>query len=264
MISRDQMVGPWQLPVSDVAVTVADYFSTRGEAMAMGERTPLALLDPAASGRMAIAEAVTNIAAADVRRIEDIRLSANWMAACGEPGEDADLHDTVYAVGEQFCPALGIAIPVGKDSLSMRTVWREAGEERRVLAPVSLIVSAFAPVADVRRTLTPQLRLERGETRLLLVDLGQGRNRLGGSCLAQVYGRTGGLADTVQLWNPKTKTGTGVVFDSYDTMGLRWAIKAALDIYRDQPTYRHVQQSGMAQDFSWDAQVAKYERLYQS
>ncbi|HLB83686.1 MAG TPA: phosphoribosylformylglycinamidine synthase, partial [Steroidobacteraceae bacterium] len=194
MISRDQMVGPWQVPVSDVAVTVADYFSTRGEAMAMGERTPLALLDPAASGRMAIAEAVTNIAAADVRRIEDIRLSANWMAACGEPGEDADLHDTVYAVGEQFCPALGIAIPVGKDSLSMRTVWREAGEERRVLAPVSLIVSAFAPVADVRRTLTPQLRLERGETRLLLVDLGQGRNRLGGSCLAQVYGRTGGLA----------------------------------------------------------------------
>ena len=194
MISRDQMVGPWQVPVSDVAVTVADYFSTRGEAMAMGERTPLALLDPAASGRMAIAEAVTNIAAADVRRIEDIRLSANWMAACGEPGEDADLHDTVYAVGEQFCPALGIAIPVGKDSLSMRTVWREAGEERRVLAPVSLIVSAFAPVADVRRTLTPQLRLERGETRLLLVDLGQGRNRLGGSCLAQVYGRTGRLA----------------------------------------------------------------------
>jgi phosphoribosylformylglycinamidine synthase len=141
---------------------------------------------------MAVAEAVTNIAAADVRRIEDIRLSANWMAACGEPGEDADLYDTVYAVGEQFCPALGIPIPVGKDSLSMRTVWSDGGEERRVLAPVSLIVSAFAPVADVRRTLTPQLRLDRGETRLLLVDLGRGRNRLGGSCLAQVYGRTGG------------------------------------------------------------------------
>jgi phosphoribosylformylglycinamidine synthase len=191
MISRDQMVGPWQVPVSDVAVTAADYFSTRGEAMAIGERTPLALLDPAASGRMAVAEAVTNIAAADVRRIEDVRLSANWMAACGEPGEDADLHDTVYAVGERFCPALGLAIPVGKDSLSMRTVWSAAGEERRVLAPVSLIVSAFAPVADVRRTLTPQLRLDRGDTRLLLVDLGRGRNRLGGSCLAQVYGRTG-------------------------------------------------------------------------
>ena len=191
MISRDQMVGPWQVPVSDVAVTVSDYFSTRGEAMAMGERTPVALLDPAASGRMAVAEAVTNIAAADVRRIEDIRLSANWMAACGEPGEDADLHDTVQAVGEAFCPALGIAIPVGKDSLSMRTVWRDGDEERRVVAPVSLIVSAFAPVADVRRTLTPQLRLDRGETRLLLIDLGRGRNRLGGSCLAQVYGRTG-------------------------------------------------------------------------
>jgi phosphoribosylformylglycinamidine synthase len=194
MVSRDQMVGPWQVPVSDVAVTIGDYFSTRGEAMAMGERTPLALLDPAASGRMAVTEAVTNIAAADVRRIEDIRLSANWMAACGEPGEDADLHDTVHAIGEEFCPALGIAIPVGKDSLSMRTAWREGAEERRVVAPVSLIVSAFAPVADVRRTLTPQLRTDRGDTRLLLIDLGRGRNRLGGSCLAQVYGRVGRTA----------------------------------------------------------------------
>ena len=138
----------------------------------MGERTPLALLDPAASGRMAVAEAITNIVAADVRRIEDIRLSANWMAACGEPGEDADLYDTVHAVGEEFCPALGIAIPVGKDSLSMKTAWRDGGEERRVVAPVSLIVSAFAPVGDVRRTLTPQLRLDRGDTRLLLIDLG--------------------------------------------------------------------------------------------
>ena len=194
MVSRDQMVGPWQVPVSDVAVTISDYFSARGEAMAMGERTPLALLDPAASGRMAVTEAVTNIAAADVRSIEDIRLSANWMAACGEPGEDADLHDTVHAVGEEFCPALGIAIPVGKDSLSMRTAWREGAEERKVVAPVSLIVSAFAPVADVRRTLTPQLRADRGETRLLLIDLGRGRNRLGGSCLAQVYGRVGRTA----------------------------------------------------------------------
>jgi phosphoribosylformylglycinamidine synthase len=194
LVSRDQMVGPWQVPVSDVAVTVSDYFSTRGEAMAMGERTPLALLDPPASGRMAVAEAVTNIAAADVRSIEDIRLSANWMAACGEPGEDADLYDTVHAVGEEFCPALGIAIPVGKDSLAMRTVWRDGAEERRVTAPVSLIVSAFAPVADVRCTLTPQLRTDRGETRLLLIDLGRGRNRLGGSCLAQVYGRVGRTA----------------------------------------------------------------------
>jgi phosphoribosylformylglycinamidine synthase len=191
MISRDPLVGPWQVPVSDVAVTVSDYFSNHGEAMAMGERTPLALLDAAASGRMAVCEAVTNIAAADIARIEDIRLSANWMAACGEPGEDADLFDTVRAVGMEICPELGLAIPVGKDSLSMKTAWREGEETRKVVAPVSLIVSAFAPVVDVRRTLTPQLRTDRGETRLLLVDLGSGRNRLGGSCLAQVYGQVG-------------------------------------------------------------------------
>jgi len=140
---------------------------------------------------MAVAESVTNIAAADIVRIEDIRLSANWMAACGEPGEDADLYDTVRAIGEEFCPALGIAIPVGKDSLSMKTAWREGEQNRKVVAPVSLIVSAFAPVQDVRRTLTPVLRTDRGETRLLLIDLGAGRNRLGGSCLAQVYGRIG-------------------------------------------------------------------------
>jgi phosphoribosylformylglycinamidine synthase len=191
MISRDPMVGPWQVPVSDVAVTVSDYFSHHGEAMAMGERTPLALLDAAASGRMAVCEAVTNIAAADIARIEDIRLSANWMAACGEPGEDADLYDTVQAVGMGICPELGIAIPVGKDSLSMKTAWREGSETRKVVAPVSLIVSAFAPVVDVRRTLTPQLRTDCGAARLVLVDLGGGRNRLGGSCLAQVYGCIG-------------------------------------------------------------------------
>ncbi|HSQ69966.1 MAG TPA: phosphoribosylformylglycinamidine synthase, partial [Steroidobacteraceae bacterium] len=191
MIHRDQMVGPWQVPVSDVAVTINDYFGYRGEAMAIGERTPLSLLDPAAAARMAVGEAVTNIAAADIGRLSDVRLSANWMAACGEPGEDADLFDAVRAVGEEFCPALGIAIPVGKDSLSMRTAWNEAGEERRVVAPVSLIVSAFAPVEDVRRGLTPELRRVGAPTRLLLIDLGAGRNRLGGSCLAQVYGRIG-------------------------------------------------------------------------
>ena len=191
MISRDPLVGPWQVPVSDVAVTVSDYFSHHGEAMAMGERAPLALLDAAASGRMAVCEAVTNIAAADIARIEDIRLSANWMAACGEPGEDADLFDTVRAVGMELCPALGIAIPVGKDSLSMKTAWREGDEARRVVAPVSLVVSAFAPVQDVRRTLTPQLCTKCGDSRLLLVDLGAGRDRLGGSCLAQVYGKVG-------------------------------------------------------------------------
>lgn len=191
MISRDPMVGPWQVPVSDVAVTLSDYTSHSGEAMAMGERTPLALLDGPASGRMAVAESVTNIAAADIGAICDVRLSANWMAACGEPGEDADLYATVQAVGEEFCPALGITIPVGKDSLSMKTSWTQAGRVRKMVAPLSLIVSAFAPVRDVRRTLTPQLRTDRGDTSLLLIDLGGGRNRLGGSCLAQVYGSLG-------------------------------------------------------------------------
>ncbi len=191
LVSRDPMVGPWQVPVSDVAVTLSDYTSHSGEAMAMGERTPLALLDAPASGRMAVAEAVTNIAAADIGALTDVRLSANWMAACGEPGEDADLYATVKAVGEEFCPALGIAIPVGKDSLSMKTSWSQAGRARKMVAPLSLIISAFAPVRDVRRTLTPQLRSDRGETSLLLIDLGGGRNRLGGSCLAQVYGSLG-------------------------------------------------------------------------
>ena len=194
MISRDPFVGPWQVPVSDVAVTVNDYFSTRGEAMAMGERTPLALLDSAAAARMAVAEAITNVAAADIARLEDVRLSANWMAACGEPGEDADLYDAVRTVGEEFCPELGIAIPVGKDSLSMKTAWQAEDGPRKVVAPVSLIVSAFAPVRDVRRTLTPQLHTDRGDSVLLLVDFGRGRNRLGGSCLAQVYGRIGRAA----------------------------------------------------------------------
>ncbi|HEU4602463.1 MAG TPA: phosphoribosylformylglycinamidine synthase [Steroidobacteraceae bacterium] len=194
MISRDQMVGPWQVPVSDVAVTLSDYTSSTGEAMAMGERTPLALLNAAASGRMAVAEAITNIAAADIAKMSDVRLSANWMAACGEPGEDADLYATVKAVGEEFCPALGITIPVGKDSLSMKTSWKESGQPRKMTAPLSLIVSAFAPVIDARATLTPQLRTDRGDTELLLIDLGQGRDRIGGSALAQVYGQLGNQA----------------------------------------------------------------------
>ncbi len=190
-ISRDQMVGPWQVPVADVAVTLSDYFQHSGEAMAMGERTPLALLDSAAAARMAVAESVTNLLAADVARLGDIRLSANWMAACGEPGEDAALYAAVHAVGEELCPALGIAIPVGKDSLSMKTAWRDAQGGKSVVAPVSLIVSAFAPLADVRRTLTPQLNLAAGPTQLLLIDLGGGRQRLGGSILAQVHGQLG-------------------------------------------------------------------------
>jgi phosphoribosylformylglycinamidine synthase len=191
LISRDQMVGPWQVPVADAAVTCSDYEGFAGEAMSMGERAPVALLDAPASGRLAVAEAVTNLLCADVRRLADIRLSANWMAACGEPGEDADLYATVRAVGLDLCTALGIAIPVGKDSLSMKTVWSDAAGEHRVLAPVSLIVSAFAPVRDVRRSLTPLLDASQ-PTRLLLVDLGGGRNRLGGSCWAQVHGRQGG------------------------------------------------------------------------
>jgi phosphoribosylformylglycinamidine synthase len=189
--SRDQMVGPWQVPVSDVAVTLADYVGHAGEAMAMGERTPVAVLDAAASARLAVAEAVTNLLAADVGSLADVRLSANWMAACGEPGEDAALYEAVKAVGEELCPALGIAIPVGKDSLSMKTVWREDGAAKSVVAPVSLIVSAFAPVGDVRRTLTPQLRMDVGPTSLWLVDLCGGLDRLGGSVLAQVYGQIG-------------------------------------------------------------------------
>jgi len=188
LVVRDQMVGPWQVPVADAAVTLAGFHGDGGEAMAMGERTPLAVLDGPASGRMAVAEAVTNIAAAAIDRLADLRLSANWMAAAGEAGQDAALFDTVRAVGMEFCPALGIAIPVGKDSLSMRTVWQEGDARKQVQAPVSLIVSAFAPVTDVSRSLTPQLDLDCGASRLLLVDLGQGRNRLGGSAFAQVQG----------------------------------------------------------------------------
>ncbi|MBI5461419.1 MAG: phosphoribosylformylglycinamidine synthase [Gammaproteobacteria bacterium] len=190
-VTRDQMVGPWQVPVADAAVTTTEYRGYTGEAMAMGERTPIALVDAAASGRMAVGEAITNIACADIERIEDIRLSANWMAPAGHPGEDANLFDTVRAVGRELCPALGIAIPVGKDSVSMKTVWQEHGESREVTAPVSLIVTAFAPVADVRRTRTPQLRTDLGDSDLILIDLGKGRNRMAGSALAQVYKQVG-------------------------------------------------------------------------
>jgi phosphoribosylformylglycinamidine synthase len=193
MVTRDQMVGPWQVPVADVAVTASDYDSYTGEAMAMGERTPLALLDGPASGRMAVGEAITNIAASRIDDIGRVVLSANWMAPAGHPGEDANLYATVKAVGEQLCPALGIAIPVGKDSMSMKSVWQEQGEDRAVTAPLSLIISAFAPVRDVRRTLTPQLRMDCGDTDLLLIDLGLGNNRLGGSALAQVYKQLGAV-----------------------------------------------------------------------
>jgi len=186
LVARDQLVGPWQVPVSDVAVTARSFTATLGEAMAIGERSPVALLDGPASGRLAVAEALTNIAAADIAAVDAVRLSANWMAACGFPGEDEALYATVQALSG-FCQALGVAVPVGKDSLSMQTRWSEDGQPRAVVAPVSLVVSAFAPVADIRRTLTPQLAREPA-SRLYLVDLGEGRDRLGGSGLAQAFG----------------------------------------------------------------------------
>ncbi len=202
--SRDQMVGPWQVPVADCAVTLADFSGVRGEAMSMGERTPLAALDAPASGRMAVGEAITNLLAAPFE-LERVKLSCNWMAACGEPGEDAALYETVRAVAMELCPALGISVPVGKDSLSMRTRWSEAGAgsqvTKQVTAPVSLIVTAFATLADVRATLTPQL--QPGDTTLVLIDLGRGQNRMAGSMLAQVlnqFGRTvPDLDDPAQL-----------------------------------------------------------------
>jgi len=197
LTARDQMVGPWQVPVADVAVSLMGFDTHRGEAFAMGERTQLALVSPEASGRMAVGEAITNIAAAPIAAIGDIKLSANWMAAAGHPGEDAALFDTVRAVALDLCPQLGVSIPVGKDSLSMKTTWDDNGVRKEVTAPLSLIVSAFAPVADVRGTLTPQLRTDCGDTALLLVDLGAGLCRMGGSALAQVYGHTGSHAPDV-------------------------------------------------------------------
>ncbi len=198
LTARDQMVGPWQVPVADVAVTLMGFHTTRGEAMAMGERAPLAVLNPEASGRMAVGEAITNIAAAPIASLNDVKLSANWMAAAGHPGEDAALFDTVRAVAMELCPQLGISIPVGKDSLSMKTTWADGDVHKEVVAPLSLIVSAFAPVTDARRVLTPQLRTDCGDTELLLIDLAGGRSRLGGSALAQVYDAFGDATPDVE------------------------------------------------------------------
>ena len=195
MTARDQMVGRWQVPVADVAVTTLAYQGYLGEAFAMGERTPIAVLDGPASGRMAIAESLMNLAAADVGRLDKVKLSANWMAPCGVPGEDARLFDTVAAVSS-LCQAMGISIPVGKDSLSMRTAWTDNGVSKAVTSPLSLIVTAFAPVNDVRKTLTPVLNRDVTETDLVLVELGE--SRLGGSCLAQVYNSTGCEAPDVE------------------------------------------------------------------
>ncbi|MBA4136793.1 MAG: phosphoribosylformylglycinamidine synthase [Opitutus sp.] len=233
LIARDQMVGPWQVPVADCGVTVAAFDVFSGEAMAMGERTPVAVNNAAASARLAVGEALTNLAAAQIGALGKVNLSANWMAAPAVPGDAADLYAAVRAVGMELCPALGITIPVGKDSMSMSTVWKDGAGEKRMTAPVSLVVSAFASVEDVRLTLTPQLKHERasrwsplspaatgvgedtdthpepiGDTLLLLVDLGRGQNRLGGSILAQVLSQTGAAApdvddpgDLKEFWN---------------------------------------------------------------
>ncbi|HEX4509192.1 MAG TPA: phosphoribosylformylglycinamidine synthase [Burkholderiaceae bacterium] len=213
---RDPMVGPWQVPVADCAVTLADFRGYAGEAMSMGERTPLAALDAPASGRMAVAEAITNLLAAPIE-LTRVKLSCNWMAACGEPGEDAALYDTVRAVGLELCPALGIGVPVGKDSLSMRTRWNEGDQARQVVAPVSLIVTAFASVADVRPTLTPQL--QRGvDSVLILVDLGRGRHRLGGSVLAQTRSAFGDVVP--DLDDPKLLTALVAAVNALRARGL--------------------------------------------
>ena len=196
-VHRDQMVGPWQVPVADCAVTTVAYDTYAGEAMSMGERTPLALLNAPASGRMAIGESLTNIAAARIKDIKDIKLSANWMCAAGHPGEEAKLYETVEAVGMELCPELGITIPVGKDSMSMRTAWQDSGEDKSVTAPLSLVISAFTPVTDVRKTVTPELKLDKGDSSLLLVDLGQGKNRLGGSIFAQTFNEIGEVTPDV-------------------------------------------------------------------
>ncbi|MFQ3219057.1 MAG: phosphoribosylformylglycinamidine synthase [Paraglaciecola sp.] len=191
LVNRDQMVGPWQIPVADVAVTASSFDTYQGEAMSLGERTPVALLNYAASARLAVGEALTNIAAADIGDLKRIKLSANWMAAAGHPGEDAGLYAAVKAIGEELCPALGLTIPVGKDSMSMKTQWQDAQGDKTVTSPLSLVITAFGAVQDIRKTLTPELKTGSGDTLLLLIDLGAGQNRMGASCLAQVYQQLG-------------------------------------------------------------------------
>jgi phosphoribosylformylglycinamidine synthase len=191
MVNRDQMVGPWQVPVADCGVTASALDSYHGEAMSLGERTPVALLNFGASARLAVAESLTNIAGTDIGDLNRIKLSANWMSPAGHPGEDAGLYEAVKAIGEELCPALGLTIPVGKDSMSMKTKWTENGEDKAVTSPLSLIITAFGAVEDIRKTVTPQLRTDLGETKIVAIDLSNGKNRLGGSCLAQVYKQLG-------------------------------------------------------------------------
>ncbi len=216
--ARDQLIGPWQVPVSDVAITSSGYNSISGEAMAIGERTPLASTNAAASGRMAVAESITNIAAAPIEDLSKVRLSANWMAAAGHPGEDANLFDAVKAVGDELCREIGVAIPVGKDSMSMRTSWTEGDHDYQVVAPVSLIVTAFAPVMDVTRHLTPELKKTEAPSYLLQFDLGKGANRMGGSCLLQSYRRSGGR--TPDLDDPQQLMGFFAAIQEMNARGM--------------------------------------------
>lgn len=199
MVARDQMVGRWQVPVADAAVTTTSLVGYTGEAMAMGERPPVALLNPAASARLSVAESISNIMSAKIEKISDIKLSANWMAAAGQPGEDQALFEGVKAIGMEMCPALGIAIPVGKDSLSMRTTWNDEGEDKSVTSPMSGVITAFAPVTDVRQTLTPELKDI--ESILVRIDLSKGQFRLGGSILAQVYKAIGSVTPDVDSFD---------------------------------------------------------------
>ena len=224
MVARDQMVGPWQVPVADCAVTTVSYDSFAGEAMAMGERTPLALISGPASGRMAVAEAITNICAAAIGDIRDIKLSANWMCAAGYGAEDEILFDTVRAVGMEFCPELGITIPVGKDSMSMRTTWKEGGENKSVTAPMSLIVSAFSPVIDARLSVTPQLNPE-ADALLVLLDLGRGANRMGASALAQACGQTGNTVPDID---------SAADLKAFFTLVQRYLAKGQMMAYHDR------------------------------
>ena len=205
MVNRDQMVGPWQVPVADCGVTASALDSYHGEAMSLGERTPVALLNFGASARLAVAESLTNIAGTDIGDLNRIKLSANWMSPAGHPGEDAGLYEAVKAIGEELCPALGLTIPVGKDSMSMKTQWEENGESKSVTSPLSLVITAFGAVEDIRKTVTPELRTDKGETRLVAIDLSQGKKRLGGSCLAQVYKQLGN--ETPDVDNAETLKG---------------------------------------------------------
>ena len=205
MVNRDQMVGPWQVPVADCGVTASALDSYHGEAMSLGERTPVALLNFGASARLAVAESLTNIAGTDIGDLNRIKLSANWMSPAGHPGEDAGLYEAVKAIGEELCPALGLTIPVGKDSMSMKTKWEDNGEQKSVTSPMSLIITAFGVVEDIRKTVTPELRIDQGETRIVAIDLSKGKKRLGGSCLAQVYKHLGN--ETPDVDSPETLKG---------------------------------------------------------